>query len=60
MLSVHEACPDYDAEVPYTLGSIAYAEGSYEAALEWFDRFIRWEYFTGKPLSPRSFAGSKT
>ena len=54
MLSVHEACPDYDAEVPYTLGSIAYSEGRYEAALEWFDRFIRWEYFTGKPLFPRS------
>ena len=52
--SVNEVCPDYDAEVPYTLGSIAYAEGQYASALEWFDRFIRWEYFTGKPLSPRA------
>lgn len=52
--NVHDACPNYDAEVPYTLGSIAYAEGEYASALEWFDRFIRWEYFTGKPLSPRA------
>jgi hypothetical protein len=36
------------------LGSIAYAEGQFETALEWFDRFIRWESITGKPHSPRS------
>jgi len=54
LLTVHEACPRYDADVPYTLGSIAYAEGQFETALEWFDRFIRWESITGKPHSPRS------
>ena len=44
----------YDADVPYTLGSIAYAEGQFATALEWFDRFIRWESITGKPHSPRA------
>ena len=37
--AVHEACPVYAADVPYTLGAIAYAEGEYDAALTWFDRF---------------------
>ncbi|MCH1582666.1 MAG: OmpA family protein [Flavobacteriales bacterium] len=52
--AVHAACPDYDAEVPYTLGSMAFAEGQFEDALDWFDRFLRWEYFTGKPHTPRA------
>ena len=51
--SVHEACNAYAEEVPYTLGAIAYAEGRYEDALRWFDRFLRWQHFTGRPLSPR-------
>ena len=52
--SVHEACPVFNEELPYTLGSIAFARGEFEDALHWFDRFTRWEYFTGRPLSPRS------
>lgn len=52
--AVHEACPDHHEEVPYTLGLIAYAEGRFQEALDWFDRFARWEDFTGRPLSPRS------
>ena len=51
--AVHEACPVYAADVPYTLGVIAYAEGEYDAALTWFDRFLRWEHFTGHPHTPR-------
>lgn len=53
MLSVHEACPAYAAEVPYTLGAIAYATGNHTDALDWFDRFLRWPHFTGKPHTPR-------
>lgn len=51
--SVHESCNAYAEEVPYTLGTIAYAEDRYEDALRWFDRFLRWQHFTGRPLSPR-------
>ncbi len=54
LLAVHEACPSFSEELPYTLGSIAFAQGAFDDALSWFDRFIRWEYFTGHPLSPRS------
>lgn len=52
--AVHDACPAFNEELPYTLGSIAFARGEFEDALHWFDRFTRWEYFTGRPLSPRS------
>lgn len=52
---VHNACKAYAAEVPYTLGAIAYSEEDYNSALTWFDRFLRWEHFTGRPLSPRNF-----
>lgn len=51
---VHSTCPDYNEEVPYTLGLIAYSDGRFAEALDWFDRFTRWEHFTGHPLSPRS------
>jgi len=54
LLSVHDRCPDYDAELPYTLGSIAFAESEFESAIGWFNRFISWESQTGKPLSPRA------
>lgn len=54
LLSVHDRCPDYDAELPYTLGSIAFAENEFESAIGWFNRFISWESQTGKPLSPRA------
>ena len=51
---VFERCPEFNEEVPYTLGLIAYAEERYTDALAWFDRFTRWEHFTGRPLSSRS------
>jgi len=54
LLSVHDRCPDYDAELPYTLGSIAFAESEFESAIGWLNRFISWESQTGKPLSPRA------
>lgn len=54
LLSVHDRCPDYDAELPYTLGSIAFAENQFESAIDWFNRFVSWESQTGKPLSPRA------
>ena len=54
LLSVHDRCPDYDAELPYTLGSIAFAENEFESAIDWLNRFISWESQTGKPLSPRA------
>lgn len=51
---VSERCPEFNEEVPYTLGLIAFAEERYTDALAWFDRFTRWEHYTGRPLSPRS------
>lgn len=51
---VQNACPSYSADVPYTLGVIAYAEEEYNTALQCFDRFLRWKHFTGHPLSPRN------
>lgn len=51
---VHDRCPYHDAALPYTLGSIAYAEQDFESAIQWFERFISWERITGKPHSPRS------
>ncbi len=54
LLDVHSACPDLDADLPYTLGSIAFAEGDFAASMDWFNRFIQWEQKTGKPLPPRA------
>lgn len=54
LLSVHDRCPDLDAELPYTLGSIAFAENQFKSAIDWFNRFVSWESQTGKPLSPRA------
>ena len=54
LLDVHSACPGLDADLPYTLGSIAFAEGDFAASMDWFNRFIQWEQKTGKPLPPRA------
>lgn len=35
-----EACPEYHSDPLYYLGAISYAERDYEAALDYFDRFI--------------------
>ena len=53
METLHEACPFYAADIPYTLGAIAYATGEYDDAMAWFDRFLRWESVSGRPLTPR-------
>ena len=53
METLHEACPFYAADIPYTLGAIAYATGEYDDAMKWFDRFLRWESVSGRPLTPR-------
>lgn len=50
---VHAACPGHNEEVPYTLGSIAYAEDKPKEALDWFNLFLQWESKTGRPISPR-------
>jgi len=54
LVSVHEACPHFHEEVPYTLGAIAYAEDRHQDALDWFDLFLQWESRTGRPISPRN------
>ena len=53
MRTLHDACPFYSPDIPYILGAIAYATGDYDGALNWFDRFLRWESVSGRPLTPR-------
>ena len=54
LMSVHDACPRFNEEVPYTLGAIACAEDRNQEALDWFHQFLHWESRTGKPISPRN------
>ncbi len=47
-------CPEYDGEIPYCLGYIAYAEGRFSDALEAFERLLDWETRTGQSLSTKA------
>ena len=45
--------PFYAVDIPY-MGAIAYATGEYDDAMKWFDRFLRWESVSGRPLTRES------
>lgn len=50
LTSAYEACPEFDPEIPYTLGTIAWAGGQFSEALEWYGKFLAWEERTGQAL----------
>lgn len=54
-LKVDEICPNYDPEVYYHLGAIAYADRDYEKALDYFDKFLRFPDDSGKLTGSKEY-----
>lgn len=50
LTSAFEACPEFEPEAPYILGTIALAEGQFTEGLQWYEKFLAWEEQTGLPL----------
>jgi hypothetical protein len=53
LIQLHDLCPFFNADVNYMLGAMAYGDGRYQEAKDWFDDFL------GFPKEPEEALGKR-
>ncbi len=53
LTQLHDLCPFFNADVNYMLGAMAYGDGRYQEAKDWFDTFLGFPKEPEEPLGKR-------